>query len=307
VEQASTPREFTDNDLGFYAKSDDTATLDPEHPINARLRDQGIGFVPNVLATDREAKTAQLGAGAIQALIRVALGWHVNDDGRRTLLLDPEGKIQIHLSLIATQGRSAEQILDGLQAEAEESYPSPEFLRMEHEGMWGLAVRNIAVNSEPIEQTHLLTRWQQRSAMLRARVTSDPASTRFAVDYADLILRSAEYGGGSDGEDEPEAAAAPREAGVDWRERYQQLEQEDRLAEAEQLLRDSIPNIYCGIQIAEMYRARWLRLKESDPDQAAAARAKAAEWAYTYASWATSGGEGAALSRERDEFLKSLD
>lgn len=317
AEPSPAAREFADTDLGFYAKSADTATLDPEHPINARLRDQGVGFAPHVLATDLVAKTAQLGAGAIQALIRVALGWHVNDDGRRTLLLDPEGKIQIHLSLIVTQGRNAGEIIDALQAEVEESYASPEFRRLEQDGMWGLAVRNIAVNSEPIEQTHLLTRWRKGSAMLRARITSDPASTRFAVDYADLILRSAEYGADDeyDGEDEPVAEPEParpapvkRESGGDdWRARYKQLEREDRLAEAEQLVRDTYDNIYCAIQIAHMYRDRWLRLKESDPAKAAEARAKAEEWAYTYASWATSGGEGAALSRERDEFLKTLE
>ena len=95
--KAPQPSKFTDADLGYYAKSDDLATLDPEHPINARLRDQGVGFVPKVLETDLKAKTAMLGASAISATIRVALGWHVNDDGQRTLLLDPAGKVQISL------------------------------------------------------------------------------------------------------------------------------------------------------------------------------------------------------------------
>lgn len=212
-EPIAPPREFEDTDLGFYAKSADAGTLDPEHPVNARLRDQGVGFVPNVLECDLQAKTARLGAGAIAAVIRVALGWHVNDDGRRTLLLDPDGKIQISLHLIPTAGRPTDQILDDIQAEASQSYPNPEFRRLEHDGLWGLAMRNIMVDGEPVEQTHLLTRWRKKSAMLRARVTSDPASTRFAVDYADLILRSAEYGAGAgDGdseEDEPESTAEP--------------------------------------------------------------------------------------------------
>ena len=180
---APSPLEFTPSDFGYFAKSDDLATLDPEHPVNARLRDQGIGFVPNMLASDLQAKTAKLGAGAIQAVIQVALGWHVNDDGRRTLLLDPEGKIQISLHILTKEGRSVDQILDDVQAEAEQSHPNPEFVRFKAAGMSALGVRNILVNDEPIDQVHLLAPWSHESAILRARVTADPESTGFALDY----------------------------------------------------------------------------------------------------------------------------
>jgi len=192
------PPEFTDADLGYYAKAADPSALDPEHPINARLRDQGVGLVPNVLEVDSAAKSARVGAGAIRALIGVAFGWHVIDDGRRTVVLDPDGKIQINLSVIPLEGRTIDQLLDSFQAEALESYADPEFLRVEHDGIWALAVRRIAVNGEPIEQLHMLTRWADDRdlirAVLRARVTADPASMRFAADYADVILKSADYG-----------------------------------------------------------------------------------------------------------------
>lgn len=110
------------------------------------------------------------------------------------MVLDPDGKIQISLNLIPTDGRSAEQILDEIQAEAEQSYPNPEFLRMEDGGIWGLFIRGIAVQGEDVEQLHMLTAWADESAMMRARVTADSASMRFAANYADLILKSAEYG-----------------------------------------------------------------------------------------------------------------
>lgn len=76
--------------------------------------------------------------------------------------------------------------------------------------------------------------------------------------------------------------------------------------EAEQLIRDSIPTLHFALATAELYRQRWLRLRRSDPAEAATARNQAAHWAYAYASYATSGGEGLALSRERDEFLSQL-
>ena len=98
----------------------------------------------------------------------------------------------------------------------------------------------------------------------------------------------------------------PRLEGPPWGRQAEQLERDDRLEEAEQLLRDKIPSLHCAIQIAELYRRRWIRLRESDPQKAGEARKAAANWAYTYASWATSGGEGTALSLERDEFLRLL-
>jgi len=301
------PRQFTDADSGFYAKSDDLATLDPEHPVNARLRDQGVGFVPKVLETDLEAKTALLGASAIRATIRVALGWHVNDDGRRTLLLDPAGKVQISLHLISKEGRSVDQILDNIQQEASQSYSEPELRRFEDQGIWALWVRNIEVNNEPVEQVHLLTAWTKDSAMLRARVTSDPASTHFALNYACHILKSAERGHPEDSEElDSQREQPPCGNGPDWMRQAEKLEREDRMEEAEQLIRDRIPSLHCAITIAELYRTRWIRLRESDPKNANKARNKAAKWARTYPSWATSGGEGAALSLERDEFLRRL-
>lgn len=304
--------QFTEADLGYYAKSGNLDTLDPEHPINARLRDQGVGFTPNLLESDLEARTARIGAGAMQSVIRVALGWHVIDDGRRTLLLDPAGKIQIHLHVIATEGRSADQILDSIEVEAMQSYPNPECRRFEDQGIWALMVRNILVNNEPVEQVHLLTRWMKDSAMLRARVTSDPESTRFAVNYACHILKSAEYGDPGDEDAEPEKASREQESepqladGPEWWKQAQRLERQDRLEEAEVLLRDRIPSLHCAIQIAELYRLRWMRLRASDAEKAGESRRRAANWARTYASWATSGGEGAALSLERDEFLSQL-
>jgi hypothetical protein len=84
------------------------------------------------------------------------------------------------------------------------------------------------------------------------------------------------------------------------------LEREDRLEEAENLIRDSIPSLHFAIAIAELYRTRWIRLQASDPKKAGEARKQAAKWAYAYASFATSGGEGEALSQERDEFLRQL-
>lgn len=113
-----------------HALAEDSGTLDPEHPINANLRDRGIGLTPRLLALHPEDRKATLGAGALAARIDVPFGWHVIDDGKRTLLLDPSGAVQIHLHLLPREGRDDDGILDHLEADTRASYPEPEFLRL---------------------------------------------------------------------------------------------------------------------------------------------------------------------------------
>jgi hypothetical protein len=93
----------------------------------------------------------------------------------------------------------------------------------------------------------------------------------------------------------------------DWFAKATELEAEDRLIEAENTIRDNVRDQGFAISIAEMYRKRMLRLLEKgDSAGAAEARQKASDWAYFYASQATSGSEGLVLSAQRDEFLKLL-
>lgn len=85
------------------------------------------------------------------------------------------------------------------------------------------------------------------------------------------------------------------------------LEQEDRLAEAEALIRDRVPDPHFALIIAELYGGRHARLAGlKDAEGAREALKKAERWANFFASQATSGGEGAAFSMERDAFLRGL-
>ena len=81
----------------------------------------------------------------------------------------------------------------------------------------------------------------------------------------------------------------------------------DRQGAAEEEMRRTIPHIGAAASIAEMYaqRMRAFRRAGNEP-RAVAAFKLAVEWMQTYAGWATSGGEGAALSRERDQFHAAL-
>lgn len=284
-----------------FALADTADTLDPEHRINANLRDRGVGLVPNLVQTDDAEKRATLAAGAIVAQFDVPYGWHVIDDGKRTLVLDPGGAVQINLSLIPFEGRSEEELLDDLEAQARQDYPAPEFLRLGQGRIRALGVRNIADNGEPIEQYHLLYPYPKPTLSLRARVTATPARAVGSLNLAELILESCLFG--------PTARTAePRRSDQPaWLTQAQALEAADRLDEAERVIRDGCPHLSFARIIAELYLGRMVRLKNAgDGAGALEAFKKSSQFIFFYASLATSGGEGAALSAERDAFRAQL-
>ena len=92
-----------------------------------------------------------------------------------------------------------------------------------------------------------------------------------------------------------------------WLNRARELEAEGRFEDAENVVRNAVPHLSFAYVIAEMYRDRMLLLMEQgDGAGAKDAFERARGWAVFYASQATSGGEGVALSAERDEFLRHL-
>ncbi|MCX6602751.1 MAG: hypothetical protein NTV52_04080 [Acidobacteria bacterium] len=293
-------RPFTESEFGLYARSDNLASLRRSHSRNVQLLGQGAGYVPNMLAVDPDDRTATLAASALQADLTVALGWHVHDDGTRILVQDASQKIQISLHFLHHPDRNIDQMLNDLQTQIRQAYENPEFKRFVHQDISLLMVRRIHQNNEPIEHVHLLTGWIRDTSILRAQVTVDASSRRYAVNYACLILKNAIHCL------TPRLNRRPEPDGPLWWQRAQWLERQDRLPEAEQTIHNGSPSIFCAIQIAEMYRLRWNRLRATDSAARSEARQQAANWARAHASRATSGGEAAALSIERDEFLAQL-
>lgn len=301
-----------------FALADDTASLDPEHRINANLRDRGIGLVPNILATSPEARRVSLGAGAIEARMDLPFGWHVIDDGRRTLVLDPRGKVQINLEIIPRDDRDDDVILDAIKSDARDAYPAPHFERRTDGALRTLSVRNIADGNDPIEQHHILRQHGRAHWVVRARVTATPETSTDAWILGTLIQESLQFPVAvatdeeiaaaeqpeSDAMSEPEPSHAQTPA---WWDRALALEAQDQFEAAENAIRAGCPHIGFAASSAEMYRQRMNRLKAAG-DRAGALDAfkRASDFIDFYASLATSGGEGAALSYERDQFRARL-
>jgi hypothetical protein len=288
-----------------YALAATDAALQEDHPTNANLRERGVGLVPNVIATDDMERFAIVAAGAILAQFRVPFGWHVIDDGKRTLVFEPTGKIQISLNLIPRESRDNAAILNDLEAQMRVDYPRPEFLRLTNGKIQALGARNIADGNQPLEQYHLLYPGRYDDLVLRARVTTTPDRSSDACNLAELILHSMDF------ECFPHREEPKSESNSDgkpqWWHDAMALEAQDKLEAAEETIKNGCPYIGFAYSTAEMYRLRMLRLMEAGDKQGARkAFTKSSDFIFFYASMATSGGEGAALSYERDQFRAQL-
>ncbi|MEZ6037543.1 MAG: hypothetical protein R3F29_08685 [Planctomycetota bacterium] len=305
-EAAATPVEPVERTFAEFALADDTAALDPEHATNRNLRDRGVGLVPRVHTTDDAARCATVASGAIVATFPVPYGWHVIDDGRRALVFEPTGRVQLHLSRLDREGRDDDGMLDAIEQQMRHDYPAPEFVRVAFGPITALGARGIADGEQPLEQYHMLLQCPSSEQVLRARVTATPETARDACDLAELVLLGCRFLDTLDAE----VSAVPIDRPIDgpqwWRD-AQQLERDDRCAEAERLIEAHVPHAGASVSIAELYKRRMVRLLAAgDRDGAAAAFRKADESMWCYASGATSGGEGAARSLERDDFHREL-
>lgn len=179
-----------ENTFATHALAADGSSFDPDEPLNARMRNNGTGFVPNIIAQDHDARSATFAASALMASITVPCGWHIIDDSRRTLVFEPSGRTQISLNLIRHEGRGADAVLDELEAAARDEYPAPQFIRGDYQGIHFPGVQNVSDGEQPLEQCHMLVPSPRGDAFLRARVTTVPGQLTAAGNLAELILLS---------------------------------------------------------------------------------------------------------------------
>ena len=172
------------------ALAEDTATLDPEHPMNVRMRESGAGLTPRTLETNTAGKYAVVGAGAIVGTFNLPFGWHVIDDGRRTLVFDAGGKIQISLNLRRDDGNTR-ALLEGIMAQARNEQPEidPRLVNFAAD-LPGLVLRNYRDGGDVLVQAFVAKRIRDDGLVHMARVTATPDDMTRAMNLAEVILRS---------------------------------------------------------------------------------------------------------------------
>ena len=142
------------------ANTDDS--LNQEHPINAKLRSQGAGTVPMVIATDEMEKFAIVVARSVSAQFRVPFGWHVIDNGEQVRVFEPEERVQIRMQRKSREGRDNSAIFDQIETEIRANSASLQSVRIQEGRIDVLGLRRLTRGDHALEQYHLLTPMQQK-------------------------------------------------------------------------------------------------------------------------------------------------
>jgi hypothetical protein len=172
------------------ALAEDAGSFDAEHPMNARLRDQGAGLVPRLLKVNNREKYAVVAAGAVESIFHVPFGWHVIDDGRRTLIFDARGRIQINLDLRQTGHGGIHALMERIEHELTTQQPGIAHVHFHAAGLECLAFRGLQVGAEVLDQTYLLRSSHRDGMALVARVTAHENDMGFAMNTAEVVLLS---------------------------------------------------------------------------------------------------------------------
>src|SRR5690606_33477355 len=129
-----------------------------------------------------------------EAVIRLPFGWHALDDGRRTLVFDPENRIQINLDLRPWSG---ETLIDYARASVTpylENEPELPVAALEFAGdIAGAGVQGANIDGEQLDQVFLVRRAGREGYALVARVTAGGGNDSLrALNLAGDILARAE-------------------------------------------------------------------------------------------------------------------
>lgn len=189
----STPTaRLTPEELATLALADDATSFDPEQRVNANLRDRGAGLVPRMASINLAGKFAIVAPGAVAGFFRLPLGWHVIDDGKRTLVFDAGGKIQVNLSQRLHEGASprdfARSCLDQYLAEQ----PDLQVAVFEIDGIAAAGVRGATIDGEKLDQCFFVRDLGRPGLLLVARVTAKDADSKRALDLAGDIMATFE-------------------------------------------------------------------------------------------------------------------
>ncbi len=188
--------------LKDFALAADAATLDPEHPVAKNLREQGVGLTPNLVDVDEDAGHATVAAGAIAAFLKVPLGWHVLDDGQRTLVFDPENRIQVNFNRFVLDGETEDDVFKSIVADLSESNPDARYDRIdlgplpEVGPVPALAATHLVVDGASLAQLYLLTPVPGHPThRLKTRLTVTPEDIVRGGDLAEILVRNLTFPG----------------------------------------------------------------------------------------------------------------
>lgn len=173
--------------------AEDAESLNPEHPMNANFRDNGIGFTPRAFEVDTEERSAVIGIGAIEGFVKIPFGWHALDDGRRGLIFDAAGRMQINLSVRDPEGMELSGFVASCFDELLSEQPDVEVTSFALQGIVCAAVRDANFDGERLCQAFLARPREKSGYAIVARVTANSDDIRLAMNLAGDIMANLRF------------------------------------------------------------------------------------------------------------------
>lgn len=189
------PQEMPELEYSFkdFARSNTTECLDPEHKMNAHMRDNGIGLFPNIAGVDLQDLNATFACGAIQAFVTIPLGWFLFDDGRRVLVYDEDSQVQVNFELGTGEGLTDMAIIEQVITQHVNNIEGAEWRTMELAGMKTLAIRGIPMQGEHVDQVYIVKATPDPNTWVICRTTCLPQAIVETMNMVEVILRSVKY------------------------------------------------------------------------------------------------------------------
>lgn len=176
-----------------FARANTTECLDPEHKMNAYMRDNGIGLFPNVAGIDLQDLSATFACGAVQCYITIPLGWFIFDDGRRVLVYDEDSQVQVNFELGNGEGLTDLDIINQVISDHARHIEGAEWRTMELGGMQAIAIRGIPMQGEIIDQVYIVKATPDPNTWLIVRTTCLPTAIVDTMNMVEVILNAVRY------------------------------------------------------------------------------------------------------------------
>ena len=120
--------------------------------------------------------------------VQTQFGWHVIDDGRRTLVFDADGRIQVSLSQRGSNGATPSAHARQLLEQYLERQPDLPKIEATLDQISAAGLRGVDVDGVCLDQYFLIRDLGRPDSHLVARVTATAEDARRALDLAGDLL-----------------------------------------------------------------------------------------------------------------------
>lgn len=173
-----------------FSLAGDAGSLDPRSKTNRYLIEQRkMGTTVRVIAVNEAERWASVELPAVAATAKVPLGWHVLDDGQRSLVFDPDGAVQVNFSLVPADGRDVDQLIEETKRQACAGQPNVETMVHELGEMKLLAIADLKIEGETLDVCWMYTLAPVADDLfLQARVSASKERMADAMDLFELLM-----------------------------------------------------------------------------------------------------------------------